>query len=409
MSVFEDAMAQLELAAKKLNLDDTVFEKLKNPDKILEFDINIGMDDGSIKSFLGWRVQFNNARGPYKGGIRFHPKCDLDEIKALAFWMAIKTAVVDIPMGGGKGGVRVDPKQLSKREIEKISRGWVRSVVDEIGPKKDIPAPDVNTNPEIMSWMSDEYSKITGDLSGACFTGKPPSSGGIEGRDEATGLGGFYILQESCKKIPIDVFSAGIIVHGFGNVGYNFAKFAYEAGYKIIGISDSKGGIYNKEGIDPERVMSVKTKSGSVINYPDFEKVGSDAILEKPCDILVPAALEGVINEHNASLLKTKAVFELANGPTTKEAGEILSSRKITIIPDVLANSGGVVVSYFEWLQNLEESKWSKNDVISKLEPIMKNSFADVWRVHDEYMVDLRTAAFILAVGRIVKAMERVS
>lgn len=406
MTAFENAMQQLDTAAEKLNLTQEEKSKLKKPDRVFEFDIPVEMDNGKQKTFHGFRVQFNNARGPYKGGIRFHPNVNLDEIKALGFWMAIKTAVVNIPMGGGKGGVEVDPKQLSKTELEKLSRGWVRKMYENLGPRVDVPAPDVNTTPEIMSWMSDEYSKLTGDTTLACFTGKSVVDGGIDGREEATGLGGFYVLQEACKKTSIDPFGAGIIVHGFGNVGYNFARLAYDGGYKIVGISDSKGGIYNEEGLDPERVMSVKKKNGSVINYPDFEKVGVDSILEKPCDVLVPAALENVITEKNAPLLKTKMVFEMANGPTTSEASSILSSRNIPVVPDVLANAGGVAVSYFEWLQNLEGSKWTKEDVVAKLEPMMRNSFQDVWTTHEEYGVDLRTAAFILAVGRIVRAMK---
>ncbi|MBU2575650.1 Glu/Leu/Phe/Val dehydrogenase [Patescibacteria group bacterium] len=405
MSAFDNAMTQLGLAAEKLGLKESDILKLREPNKVYEFDIPVQIDDGYEKIFNGYRVQFNNARGPYKGGIRYHPQVDLDEMKALAFWMAIKTAVVNIPMGGGKGGVSVDPKKLSKSELEKLSRGWVQKMAEHIGPRKDVPAPDVNTTPQIMAWMSDEYAKLTNDSSGATFTGKPLDKGGSEGRESATGQGGFYCLDEITKRLSMNPSQTCIIIHGFGNVGFHFARLVHDAGYKIVGLSDSKGGIYNADGLDVDDVMRVKKDKGSVINY-EAEKIGGSAILEKQCDILVPAALENVITKDNADKIKAKVVLEMANGPTTPEADKILRDKGVYVVPDVLANAGGVTVSYFEWQQNLASEHWSESDVLAKLEPIMRKSFNAVWKAHEEHNIDLRTAAFMLAVKRIVSAMK---
>ncbi|OGY91090.1 MAG: hypothetical protein A3H70_04340 [Candidatus Komeilibacteria bacterium RIFCSPLOWO2_02_FULL_48_11] len=416
MSAFENAMRQLDIAAEKLGLDSSVVDKLKQPDNIFEFDVPVrmsakggsasGRDDGSEKIFHGYRVQFNNARGPYKGGIRYHPQVDLDEVKALAFWMAIKTAVVDIPMGGGKGGIEVNPKELSLAELERLSREWVRKMYEHIGPKVDVPAPDVNTTPQIMAWMADEYAKLTGDTTGATFTGKPLDKGGSEGREAATGQGGFYVLDEIIKKLSLNPTDTRVIVQGIGNVGYHFAQLARQGGYKIVGLSDSKGGIYNPNGLDPEEVMRVKKEKGSVINVDGVEKVGGLAILQKECDVLVPAALENQITADNAARVKAKVILEMANGPTTPEADKILHDKGISVVPDVLANAGGVTVSYFEWEQNLKNEHWTEAEVLAKLEPIMRESFRAVWDTHEEHGVDLRTAAFMLAVKRIVEAMK---
>jgi len=405
MSAFENAMQQLDLAAKKLNLDESIIAKLKQPDHVHEFEIPVELKDGSLKKFKGYRVQFNNARGPYKGGIRFHPQVDLDEVKALAFWMAIKTAVVNIPMGGGKGGVEVDPKEFTAQDLEKISRGWVQKMAEHIGPQKDVPAPDVNTNPQTMEWMADEYKKITGDKTRATFTGKPIEAGGSEGRAEATGQGGFYILEEIAQKLGLKK-DASIIVQGAGNVGYNFARLAHGAGYKIVGMSDSKGGIYNADGLDPKELIKAKESADSVANYDKGIKVSNKEILEQECDILAPAALENQITAGNADKIRAQVVLELANGPTTPEADAILWNKNIYVVPDVLANAGGVTVSYFEWEQNLKNERWSEKDVLQKLEPIMKGAFRGIWKAHEEHSVDLRTAAFMLAVKRIVEAMK---
>jgi len=402
MSAFDNAMKQLDVAAEKLGLTPGVIAKLKQPNQIHEFDIPITKDDGSQKSFHGFRVQFNNARGPYKGGIRYHPQVDLDEVKALAFWMAIKCAVVDIPMGGGKGGIEVNPKDLSVGELERLSRGWVQKIYEHIGPKIDVPAPDVNTTPQIMDWMADEYAKLTNDSTRATFTGKPLGKGGSEGREAATGQGGFYILDEVAKKLSLDPGQTRVIVQGIGNVGYHFAQLARQGSYKIVGLSDSKGGIYNPNGLDPDEVMRVKKEKGSVIDVEGAEKVGSLAILTKECDILVPAALENQITADNAARINAKVVLEMANGPTTPEADKILHDKGVLVVPDVLSNAGGVTVSYFEWEQNLKNEHWTEAEVLAKLEPIMRNAFGSIWKTHEEYQVDLRTAAFMLAVQRIV-------
>ncbi|MDP1709297.1 MAG: Glu/Leu/Phe/Val dehydrogenase [Candidatus Komeilibacteria bacterium] len=406
MSTFTQAMQQLDAAAEKLGLDASVVAKLKQPNQIHEFDIPISMDDGSQKSFHGFRVQFNNARGPYKGGIRYHPQVNLDEVKALAFWMAIKTAVVNIPMGGGKGGIEVNPKELSVGELERLSRGWVQKIYEHIGPQIDVPAPDVNTTPQIMDWMADEYAKLTGDTTRATFTGKPLGKGGSEGREAATGQGGFYILDEIIKKLLLNPVDTRIIVQGIGNVGYHFAQLAYRAGYKIIGLSDSQGGIYNAKGLDPVAVLNYKAKNKSVVDFQGSQNLDNTKILEQECEVLVPAALENQITKDNAKQIKAKVVLEMANGPTTPEADKILQERGIVVVPDVLANAGGVTVSYFEWEQNLKNERWSESEVLKKLEPIMKQSFADIWQLGEELQIALRPAAFVLATKRLIEAMR---
>jgi glutamate dehydrogenase/leucine dehydrogenase len=309
-------------------------------------------------------------------------------------------------MGGGKGGVEVDPKELKESELEKIARGWVSKIVDHIGPQKDVPAPDVNTNPDTMKWMADEFEKITNDKTHASFTGKPIKSGGSEGRGAATGQGGFYALEEIAEKLGLKPESSSIIIQGMGNVGYNFAVLAHKAGYKIVGMSDSKGAIYNAEGFDPEEIQRVKREKGSVMDFEDATKLTNEELLVEECDILAPAALENQLTSANAGKVRAKVVLELANGPTTPEADKILWEKKIYVVPDVLANAGGVTVSYFEWDQNLKNEHWTEEEVLQKLEPIMKDSFEEIWKTHEEHKVDLRTAAFMLAVSRIVRAMK---
>lgn len=407
MSAFKHAIEQLELAASKINIDPAIVARLKTPDNIFEFEIAVDLGStGAIKKFKGYRVQHNNSRGPYKGGVRFHHQVDLDEVKALAFWMTIKTAVVDIPMGGGKGGVEVDPKKLSWGELEHLSRGWVRGIVDKIGPKKDVPAPDVNTNSQIMDWMTDEYKKLTGDTTGATFTGKSIAHGGSEGRGQATAQGGFYVLEEAIKKLNLDPKELKISIQGFGNAGYNFALKAYQAGYKIVAVSDSRGAIYNTDGLDPFLVIKTKEETGSVIDFSGAKVIASDDVLKVDCDVLVPAALENQINRHNAAEIKAKIVLELANGPTTPEADKILEERGIIVIPDVLANAGGVTVSYFEWEQNLKSEHWAEEEVLKKLEPIMKKSFAEIWQLSQDLKISLRLGAFVLALKRLEAAMR---
>jgi len=407
MSAFENAMQQLDAASRKLNLNPGTVAKLRAPNQIHEFGVPVTLDDGLQKSFKGYRVQFNNSRGPYKGGIRFHPQVDLDEVKALAFWMAIKTAVVNIPMGGGKGGISVNPKELSSGELERLSRAWVAYMAPHIGPHQDVPAPDVNTNPQIMDWMADEYEKITGEKTGATFTGKSLEAGGSEGRGTATGQGAFYVLGELVVALGMQPDGKRIVIQGFGNAGYHFGQFASAAGYRIVGVSDSKGGVYNPDGLSIETVMKIKEERGSVVASDVGTSVSNRELLELECDILVPAALENQITSENADKIKAKVILEIANGPTTPEADAILWAKKIYVVPDVLVNAGGVTVSYFEWDQNLKGEHWSEAQVFAKLELVMKNAFRAVWDAHKEHGVDLRTAAFMVAVRRLVEAMKK--
>jgi len=406
MSVFENAMEQLERAAKLVKLEPNILEILKSPERTVTISIPVKLSDGTIKIFQGYRVQYNSARGPYKGGIRFHADTDIDEVKALSFWMALKCAVVNIPLGGGKGGVTIDPKKYSEAEIEQVARGWARGMADVIGPDRDIPAPDVNTTPQIMAWMADEYSKVVGKYSPAVITGKPIESGGSLGRDTATAQGGFYVLEELKKIIEIDPESATVVIQGFGNAGYNFAKLVHHAGYKVVAVSDSRGGIHDEAGLDPEKVMEHKKETGSVVGYSGAKEISNEEILEIPCGILVPSALENQINSDNALKIKCQVILELANGPVTPDADEILYKNNVHVVPDILANSGGVTVSYFEWLQNREGEKWSKEEVFEKLEPIMADSFKAIWDKHKELDTDLRRSAFAIAIERIGGAIK---
>lgn len=421
-------MAQLAKAAAKLPKRESkkLLTLLSQPQRILNVTIPVTMDDGSTKIFQGYRVQFNNARGPYKGGIRYHWQVSLDEVKALSFWMAMKCAVADLPLGGGKGGIIVDPKKLSEKELERLSRGYIRAISDCIGPDKDVPAPDVNTNGVIMGWMLDEYLKILGEkrkLSvkekreySSTFTGKLIKDGGSEGREEATGLGGLYVLQTILTHHKLAGKQLTAAVQGFGNVGYNVAKFLIEAGIKVVAVSDSKGGIYVPEGINPALTLECKRKngylagcycSGSVCDLKKGKPITNDALLELPVDILVPSALENVLTAQNAKRIKAKVVLEMANGPTTPEADTILYKRGIPVIPDILSNSGGVTVSAFEWEQNLEGQHWTKEAVNRKLKAKMEKEATNVWLTSKKYKTDLRTAAFIVALTRIGKAVDK--
>lgn len=403
---FKSAMQQLDEAAQALKLDQRVLSRLQRPNRILHVSVPIRMDDGATRVFEGFRVQYNNARGPYKGGLRYHPQVNLNEVKALAFWMTIKNAVVNVPFGGGKGGIVVDPKKLSQSELERLSRMFIQKIYKNIGPRVDVPAPDVNTTPQIMAWMVDEYAKLSGQFTPAVITGKPISMGGSQGRTEATGFGGAVVLKEILRhfKLPRKPTAA---IQGFGNVGYYFALFAGKAGMKIVAISDSRGGIYAPKGLDAAKVMAWKKQTGSVVGYPGTTAVSNDKLLELPVDVLVPSALENVINKNNARRIKAKVIVEMANGPTAAEADKILAKKKITIIPDVLANSGGVATSYLEWSQNLSGVYWSKDEVLKKLEKYMANATQGVLAAVQEYKVEsLRTAAFVVALKRITEAMQ---
>ncbi len=402
---FENAMAQLDKVAKVKKIFDELLARLREPNRDIRISIPVKMDDGSLKVFQGYRVQYSNSLGPYKGGIRYHPDTEINEIKALAFWMSLKCAVAGIPMGGGKGGITVLPKDLSKGELERLSRGWVRGLVEVLGPQKDVPAPDVNTTPEIMAWMADEFGKITGEKTGAAFTGKPIEKGGSEGRGPATGLGGFYVFDALKKELELPE-KCKVVIQGFGNVGGNAARIFEENGHTVMAVSDSSGGIFKKDGLEFEKVEAYKKKTGRFQGFPGAKNITNAELLKLPCDLLIPAAFENVLNETNADKVQAKAVLELANGPTTPEADEILFKKNIIVIPDILANSGGVTVSYFEWEQNLKKEHWSEKGVFEKLKSRMENASKKVSEKAREAKTSLRMGAFILALERIRDKMK---
>lgn len=399
---FENALLQIRRANEAKKFPESFIERLMRPDRQVRISISVTMDDDTQKIFEGYRVEHNNKRGPYKGGIRFHPDADMDEVKALALWMSLKCAVANIPMGGGKGGITVDPKLLSKTELERLSRGWVRGMLPLLGPDKDVPAPDVNTNGEIMNWMIDEYEKLTGEMSGATFTGKPLSNRGSEGREEATSMGGLYVFNALKDSLNLEG-SLRVVVQGLGNVGGNAALLFQADGHKIIALSDSRGAIVNEEGLNVEAVMHHKKETGSVVGCPGTREISPSDLLTLECDILIPSALENQITEENAKDIKAKLVLELANGPTTPDADDILFAKGIYVVPDILANSGGVTVSTFEWEQNLKNEKWTKEDVLARLKVKMEKEATSVLDNSRKYNTDLRRGAFILAMERLAE------
>ena len=401
---FENAMAQLDRAAQIRNFDKEFIARMRQPDRDIRISIPVEMDNGSTAIFEGYRVEYNNALGPYKGGIRYHPDTEVNEVKALAFWMALKCAVAGIPMGGGKGGITVDPKTLSKNELEKLSRGWIQKLSDILGPRKDVPAPDVNTTPEIMAWMVDEYAKITGDKTGAVITGKPIEAGGSEGRGPATGLGGFYVFDSLRQELGLPE-KCKVVIQGFGNVGANAAHIFTKGGHMVIAVSDSKSAIVKNDGLDLDALEKYKKETGGLKDFPGAKNLTNTELLELPCDLLIPAAFENQITSANASKIKAKAILELANGPTTPEADEILFNRGIPVVPDILANSGGVTVSYFEWDQNLKNEHWSEQEVFDKLKMMIENSAKKVLEKAQQSNTYLRMGAFILALERIKEKM----
>lgn len=415
---WNQALAELQRVAPYARAPKSLVERLQKPDNIIEVQIPVEMDNGKTETFHGYRVQHNNMRGPYKGGIRFHPKVDMQEVKALSFWMTIKNAVVDVPFGGGKGGITVDPKKLSEGELERLTRAFTREIAQYIGPEMDVPAPDVNTNAKIMGWIRDEYEKILRSKAPAVVTGKPVSRGGSEGREEATGVGGFYVLAEIMRLTGRIHRDASVAIQGFGNVGSHLAMSLKDAGFRVVALSDSKGGIYIKTGIaDLHAVAECKEKSGrvagcycigSVCDLSNVEALGGRDItpleaLTLPVDIVVPAALEGAITKENAADVQASIVLEMANGPTTPEADEILREKHALVIPDVLANSGGVAVSYFEWYQNMHKENWKKEDVLTKLKEKMETAARAVHEASKEYSVSLRDAAYIVALKRLAE------
>lgn len=414
---FENALKKLHEATKILGLSEEEYTKLSTPEAVLERSVTITMDSGAEQSFDAYRVQFNSALGPYKGGIRFHPHADLDEVKTLAFLMALKCAVVNIPMGGGKGGIQVNPKELSEAELERLSRAWVRTFFKDIGPQKDIPAPDVYTNPQIMLWMTDEFSKLAGKPSQAAFTGKPVEHGGSEGRAFSTAQGGYYTIRELGAQLNMKPEETRVVVQGFGNAGFHIARIMHEAGYQIIGLSDSKGAIVVQRGtFDPEQLLVYKKEHGSIQGYvcdnkecksDEHSQITNEQLLEVETDILIPAAMENQITDKNADRINAKVIVELANGPTTPEADAILYKKGIIVVPDILANAGGVIVSSFEWVQNLQNEHWTETEVLQKLDDIMTLEFKIIWDESQKRKIDMRTTAFVLGVKRIHEAMSK--
>ncbi len=404
---FEIAVQQLEKAAKVINLDKAALEILKEPLQIMQLRIPVKMDDGTTQVFTGFRVHYNNARGPVKGGIRFHPEEKLSTVKALAAWMTWKTAVVDIPLGGAKGGVICNPKNMTEGELERLSRGYVRAVGEFIGPDVDIPAPDVYTTPQIMAWMMDEYEKLFRKSSPGVITGKPLEIGGSQGRGDATARGGMYALREVAKRINLDLSQATIAVQGFGNAGQFAVKLARELfKSKVVAVSDTKGGIYAKEGIDFNKLLNYKKENGTVEGFPGSKSITNEELLELDVDVLVPAAIENQLTEKNAESVKARIVLELANGPTTPIADDIFHRKNIIVVPDFLANSGGVTVSYFEWVQNIGGLYWDEEEVHRKLDKKMIKAVREVYDASDDYKVDPRTAAYTISIKRVAQAMK---
>lgn len=403
---FENALKQLEKAAKIMDLDKNIHEVLKQPDRVLTVSVPVRMDSGEVKVFTGFRSQYNDALGPYKGGIRYHENVSLDEVKALSFWMMVKCATVNIPMGGGKGGIIVDSKKLSEGENERMSREYIRKIWREIGSDKDVPAPDMYTTPKIMGWMRDEYEKLVGHSDPGVITGKAIADGGSEGREQATAQGGVYVTRELMKKMNLMAGETKVAIQGMGNVGGFMAKLLVKDGFKVVALSDSKGGVYNEDGLDLNTVFAHKEKTGSLSGMDGVQNVSNAELLELPVDILVPSAMENQITADNAANIKAKVIVEMANGPTTPEADEILSQRGVVLVPDVLANAGGVTVSCFEWEQNVKNLKWSEAEVLAKLEPLMVTAFNEVWETKEKYSVPMRTAAFVKAIERVASKMK---
>ncbi len=403
---FEMAMAQLDKAVRLLDLHCGIHEKLKYPKRELTVNFPVKMDCGCIKVFRGYRVQHNMARGPAKGGVRFHPRTNLDEVRALASWMTWKTAVVGIPFGGAKGGVECNTKEMSPGEIERMTRRYTWEIAPLIGPDNDILAPDVYTNAQVMAWIMDTYSMIKGYTVPGVVTGKPLSVGGSPGREQATARGCSFTIVESCKHIGIGVEGARAAIQGFGNVGSNAMMLLERMGVRIVAVSDSTGGAYNPKGLDYAAVRAFKKSAGTVAGFPEADTVTNQDILTIDCDILLPAALDGQITKANAANVRAKIIAEGANGPTTPAADEILTDRGIFVIPDILANAGGVTASYFEWVQNLQELFWTEEEVNRQLRTIMTRSFAEVLDIAEKRKVDMRTAAWMLGVGRVAEATE---
>ena len=413
--IFSDAIKRLDHASRFAQIDPEALLKLKYPKAVLQVSIPVRMDDGSLRIFEGYRVRHDDTRGPTKGGIRYHDNVSLDEVKALAFWMTCKCAVVGIPYGGAKGGIVVNPKELSRLELERLSRGFIRQIADFIGPDTDIPAPDVYTNAMVMGWMMDEYSKIRRQHTPAVITGKPIPLGGSLGRDDATGRGGFYCITEVARHKGWNPADIRVAIPGFGNAGQSVARLLHENGYKVVAVSDSKGGIYRPEGFDIPSLIRFKNESrqlkavyceGSVCEMVEAETITNQEIIELNVDLLIPAALENQITADNVNRVKAPVIVELANGPTTSEADTVLADKDTLVVPDILANAGGVTVSYFEWTQNKQGFYWSLEDVHQRLQTIMDREFNAIYDLMSHHKTDMRTAAYAHALNRIGRAIE---
>ena len=406
VSPYEAAVKQLERAGELLGLDKWLVEFLKRPKREITVTLPVRMDDGRVEVFTGYRVHHSDARGPFKGGIRYHPSVTLDEVRALAMWMTWKTSVMDLPLGGAKGGIACNPKEMSTSELERLTRRYIYAIREFIGPDLDIPAPDVNTGPQHMAWIVDTYSAFVGHYEPAVVTGKPVELGGSPGRLEATGRGVMIAVREAIKRLGLRASDVTVAIQGYGNVGYHAAKTAAELGFKVVAVSDSKGGIYDPSGLNPEAVMKHKRRTGSVVGFPGAKDISNEELLELDVTVLVPAAIEGVIHGGNASEIKAKIVAEGANGPTTPEADRVLYESGVMVIPDIVANAGGVVVSYFEWVQGITRERWTLDEVRKKLEAKLLAAFDEVYRLSKEREVSMREAAYMIAVGRVVRAIE---
>ena len=407
-SLLDRALIRLEEAASHLNIDQDVLEKLKYPRETTTMRLLIRMDDGSRKSFLSWRCRYDDTRGPTKGGIRFHPDSTIEEVETLAFWMTFKCAVMNLPYGGGKGAVRVDPRTLSKSELERLSRAYIQAFARIVGPDRDIPAPDVYTNAMIMGWMADEYSQIVGSLTPAVITGKPIALGGSLGRNDATARGGFYLVKHLAAELGLN-HSHTVAIQGFGNAGQFYAQLAAADGHKIVAVSDSRGAIHKADGLDVAALLAGKNAGQSVADLAaqlGATVIAAEDLISVEADLLVPAALEEMIHEGNAASIKAKVVLELANGPITAEADAILKQRGVVVLPDILANAGGVTVSYFEWVQNRQGFYWDLEEIHARLLKMMEREGRAVWEIARDRKVSVRTAAYIHALGRLATAIE---
>lgn len=408
MDFYKNTLGNMQKAAKIMQLDADTLEMLSHPQKTLSVSIPVRMDDGSLKVFEGFRVQHSELRGPFKGGIRYFPEVSMEEVKALATEMSFKCAVVGIPYGGGKGGIKCDTKKMSEGELERMTRKYVQAIYQIVGPEHDIPAPDMYTNGQIMAWFMDEYSRLVNKYQPGVVTGKPIEVGGSLGRDTATAQGGVYVLEEYLNTLDESERKQDykVVVQGFGNAGQHAADILHGLGYTIVGVSDSKGALHNPHGIDPKAVLKAKKEKGSVIDSGEGEVLGPKEILEVPCDIIVAAAMENQITVDNMKNIKAKIILELANGPTSGEADDYLSNAGVIIIPDILANAGGVTVSYFEWLQNQQAYYWPLEEIKMKLKRVMQESFARVYHFQEEHECTMRQAAYISAFDRLEKAMK---